>query len=42
MREIRSCGSVGEWGGNEPLYPENKRINLSCFLILGGEICGCL
>jgi len=22
MREIRSYGSVGERGGNEPLYPE--------------------
>ena len=22
MREIRSSGSVGERGGNEPLYPE--------------------
>ena len=22
MREIRSFGSVGERGGNEPLYPE--------------------
>jgi len=23
MREIRSYGSVGERGGNEPLYPES-------------------
>ena len=23
MREIRSYGSVGERGGNKPLYPEN-------------------
>jgi hypothetical protein len=22
MREIRSSGSVGERGGNDPLYPE--------------------
>jgi hypothetical protein len=22
MREIRSSGSVGERGGNEPLYPD--------------------
>ncbi|HKI45539.1 MAG TPA: hypothetical protein VKA08_09445, partial [Balneolales bacterium] len=25
MREIRSYGSVGERGGNEPLYPEIGR-----------------
>jgi len=25
MREICSYGSVGERGGNEPLYPEKKR-----------------
>ena len=25
MREIRSYGSVGEWGGNELLYPEIMR-----------------
>jgi hypothetical protein len=24
MREIRSSGSVGERGGNEPLYPESN------------------
>jgi hypothetical protein len=24
MREIRSYGSVGERGGNEPLYPEKQ------------------
>ncbi len=24
MREIRSYGSVGERGGNEPLYPEDQ------------------
>ena len=24
MREIRSYGSVGERGGNEPLYPETN------------------
>ena len=23
MREIRSSGSVGERGGNDPLYPED-------------------
>jgi hypothetical protein len=25
MREIRSYGSVGERGGNEPLYPEREK-----------------
>ncbi len=25
MREIRSYGSVGERGGNEPLYPESPK-----------------
>ena len=25
MREIRSYGSVGERGGNEPLYPESLK-----------------
>jgi hypothetical protein len=25
MREIRSYGSVGVRGGNEPLYPENPQ-----------------
>ena len=25
MREIRSYGSVGERGGNEPLYPEGQK-----------------
>jgi len=25
MREICSSGSVGERGGNEPLYPENTK-----------------
>jgi len=25
MREIRSSGTVGVRGGNEPLYPEKKR-----------------
>jgi len=25
MREIRSSGSVGERGGNDPLYPEKKK-----------------
>jgi hypothetical protein len=25
MREIRSSGTVGERGGNEPLYPEKKK-----------------
>lgn len=25
MREIRSYGSVGERGGNDPLYPENPK-----------------
>jgi hypothetical protein len=24
MRKSRSSGSVGERGGNDPLYPENK------------------
>ena len=24
MRESRSYGSVGERGGNEPLYPESR------------------
>ena len=28
MREIRSYGSVGERGGNEPLYPESPHIIL--------------
>jgi hypothetical protein len=27
MREIRSYGSVGERGGNEPLYPETANKN---------------
>ena len=26
MREIRSYGSVGERGGNEPLYPETPQL----------------
>lgn len=26
MREIRSYGSVGERGGNEPLYPEGQKV----------------
>ena len=26
MREIRSSGSVGERGGNKPLYPETCRV----------------
>jgi hypothetical protein len=25
MRKSRSSGSVGERGGNDPLYPENKK-----------------
>ena len=25
MRESRSYGSVGERGGNEPLYPESSK-----------------
>ena len=24
MRESRSYGSVGAWGGNKPLYPEMR------------------
>ena len=28
MREIRSYGSVGERGGNKPLYPENPLRNM--------------
>jgi hypothetical protein len=27
MREIRSYGSVGERGGNDPLYPEIDKIS---------------
>jgi len=35
MREIRSYGSVGERGGNEPLYPEDVQTKSgSNFLIL--------
>ncbi len=30
MREIRSSGSVGERGGNKPLYPEVKGIRVKC------------
>jgi hypothetical protein len=26
MRKIRSSGSVGERGGNEPLYPEISKL----------------
>ena len=26
MREIRSYGSVGERGGNEPLYPDSPQL----------------
>ncbi len=29
MREIRSYGSVGERGGNEPLYPESLQLKRS-------------
>jgi hypothetical protein len=28
MREIRSYGSVGEWGGNALLYPDNAKWNM--------------
>jgi hypothetical protein len=28
MREIRSYGSVGEWGGNALLYPEHVKWNM--------------
>jgi hypothetical protein len=31
MREIRSSGSVGERGGNEPLYPETMVHNVNKF-----------
>ena len=34
MREIRSYGSVGERGGNKPLYPEKNRIDLQLTLII--------
>ena len=30
MRESRSYGSVGERGGNEPLYPENPWLSILC------------
>jgi len=33
MREIRSYGSVGERGGNEPLYPEISQIVYQITLI---------
>jgi hypothetical protein len=29
MREIRSYGSVGEQGGNELLYPENRQLTIA-------------
>ena len=33
MRENRSYGSVGERGGNEPLYPDaNVRLHIYIFL----------
>jgi hypothetical protein len=34
MREIRSYGSVGERGGNKPLYPENPLLHLQ-FTVMG-------
>ena len=34
MRESRSYGSMGERGGNEPLYPENSPALLDLYAAL--------
>ena len=39
MREICSYGSVGERGGNEPLYPEKSKYK---FLYIRGSIDHCV
>ena len=33
MRESRSYGSVGERGGNEPLYPEVAIVKVAVILV---------
>jgi len=38
MRESRSYGSVGERGGNEPLYPELPVAQLPLVLAVAGEL----
>jgi len=39
MREIRSYGSVGERGGNEPLYPEIYLVTMLCLVTPGMLLC---
>ena len=38
MREIRSYGSVGERGGNEPLYPETGELNSEPLAFYPGSV----
>jgi len=38
MREIRSYGSVGERGGNEPLYPECDKATNDERRTMNGEL----